>query len=359
MGVVVLGMHRGGTSATTRAVHLLGVPLGDVRDWMQPRGDNPRGFWESESLTALNDEILEALGGHWTAPPASRDCLAGQPRLSSFRERAVERIRAVYTTRRWVWKDPRLCITLPFWLSLLEPAPVFVIAQRNPLEIAASLEARNGFSKVFSLALWERYVRSALEHAQRRPAFVVHFVDLLSDPARCLQELQDFLVRHDAVDGAGTPHAEITREVDVDLRHHVRATASFQEDRDASDEQKELNEVVERLVGAHERLVVPRLPDETAWAAELIEERRERLRLEHRDAAIAETQRRRIELLVEQHDDLVRRSAEEERRLSTLIEMRDDLIVKQEARLERLRLSLPGRLVRRIVGSPSRRGGAD
>jgi len=46
----------------------------------------------------------------------------------------------------WAWKDPRLCLTLPFWLEVLDARPAMVVCLRNPLEIAASLAERNGFA---------------------------------------------------------------------------------------------------------------------------------------------------------------------------------------------------------------------
>src|SRR5438445_10817462 len=103
MAVIVLGMHRGGTSATTRLVNLLGVPLGDVGDRMQANEENPRGYWESATLTAFNDELLESLGGHWTAPPAFPACRESESPLVAHRSRPVESLRSVYSTSRWVW----------------------------------------------------------------------------------------------------------------------------------------------------------------------------------------------------------------------------------------------------------------
>ena len=61
--VLVLGMHRSGTSALSHAVHLLGA--GAPATLMPPGPDNPRGFWESAVVASLNDEILAAGGSGW------------------------------------------------------------------------------------------------------------------------------------------------------------------------------------------------------------------------------------------------------------------------------------------------------
>ncbi len=62
-GVFVLGMHRSGTSATTRAINLLGVPLAANDELASPSPNNPTGFWEVTRLTDFNNKLLYELGG--------------------------------------------------------------------------------------------------------------------------------------------------------------------------------------------------------------------------------------------------------------------------------------------------------
>jgi Uncharacterized protein conserved in bacteria len=61
--LLVLGMHRSGTSATTRVVNLLGANLGN--NLVQPGPDNPDGFWEHAEAVRINDALLEGLGRTW------------------------------------------------------------------------------------------------------------------------------------------------------------------------------------------------------------------------------------------------------------------------------------------------------
>ena len=56
--IVVLGMHRSGTSAITRGLQVMGVGLGDRM--MPAMPDNVKGFWEDVDLNALNMEMLSA-----------------------------------------------------------------------------------------------------------------------------------------------------------------------------------------------------------------------------------------------------------------------------------------------------------
>jgi hypothetical protein len=68
-GVVILGMHRSGTSLVTRLVSLLGLALCREDDLLAGRKANPRGHWESNSMLAFNDRLLEELDASWFCPP--------------------------------------------------------------------------------------------------------------------------------------------------------------------------------------------------------------------------------------------------------------------------------------------------
>lgn len=62
--IVVLGMHRSGTSAITRALKVMGVELGD-RMMPPVEGNNDKGFWEDIDLNALNIQMLDAIHHEW------------------------------------------------------------------------------------------------------------------------------------------------------------------------------------------------------------------------------------------------------------------------------------------------------
>src|SRR6185312_12242151 len=61
--ILVLGMHRSGTSAVTRVLNLLGADLGSRL--VAPAADNPAGFWEHADAVKINDDLLQALGRTW------------------------------------------------------------------------------------------------------------------------------------------------------------------------------------------------------------------------------------------------------------------------------------------------------
>jgi Cupin-like domain len=266
-GVFVLGMHRSGTSATTRVVNLLGVPTCDAADLWGSLPGNPTGYWESGSLTRFDEGLLAELGAAWYWPPAPE--LAGTlaSRLAHLRPHAQTLFRQLHRASSWVWKDPRLCLTLPFWRDALDDGAAAVLVLRQPLEIAASLEARDGLPRPWALALWERYLRNALVHLAGMRVLVVEYEALLDDPIACAAETHRFL----AAAGIGVDEPPV-EDVSGFVRRELRHTAFAPHDLEggvATAAQRELYALTRRLVGAHDSFRTPELPGESQSTTDL------------------------------------------------------------------------------------------
>src|SRR5690349_10750018 len=61
--LLVLGMHRSGTSATAGLLVRMGAQ--SPASLMRPNADNPRGFWESEAFWGFHERLLHAAGDRW------------------------------------------------------------------------------------------------------------------------------------------------------------------------------------------------------------------------------------------------------------------------------------------------------
>ena len=197
LGVFVLGMHRSGTSATTRLVNLLGVPVGEQLLLAPGNQKNPDGFWEVLPLTALNDRLLAELGGAWGKPPSLETLVAARRLLRGRAANAARLFRAAHSGPQWAWKDPRTCLTLGFWRSALDQKAVAVFAYRDPVEVAASLRG-HGLQPAFGLALWEHYLHAALLLSRGMPSLVVDYRETVSDPAAAADRVGRFLEAHGA-----------------------------------------------------------------------------------------------------------------------------------------------------------------
>ena len=167
--VVILGMHRSGTSALTRVLNLLGCDLPKTLVPPSPN-DNDLGFWESRPLMELDNRILESAGTRWDDWLPFNQAWFSSPKANEFRETAASLLREEFgTSVLFALKEPRICRFAPFWLDVLEASGVnarIVVPIRNPLEVAASLSKRNGYEVTFCQLMWLRHVLDA-EYASR------------------------------------------------------------------------------------------------------------------------------------------------------------------------------------------------
>ncbi len=202
--VCVLGMHRSGTSLTARILNSLGVYLGrDERFSTQPSADNPKGMWEHPVLSQINIEIFSRLGGSWHDPPLFSPGWEIRTEFQALTQKARDILAGEFGhAALWGWKDPRTCLTLPFWQRLL-PNMHYVICMRSPIDVAQSLERRDGFPFDKGVKIWLIYMNAILQHTSGRKRLFVFYDDLIHRWQGELQRLAHFLVldviEHDQV----------------------------------------------------------------------------------------------------------------------------------------------------------------
>src|SRR4030095_7926176 len=196
--VCIAGAHRSGTSMLTRLLHACGLYLGPESALMPPQADNPEGFWEHLGFVALNDELLNELGGAWDLPPKADQNFTDPP-LDPLRMKARLLIEGFDSASVWGWKDPRNSLTLLFWQDLL-PRLKTLIMLRNPLEAAHSMRERNGPSYSFGLRLWEIYYRRLIEATKEQERLVTYYDSFFEDAERELRRVAEFV---------GLPDAEV------------------------------------------------------------------------------------------------------------------------------------------------------
>lgn len=204
-GVLVLGMHRSGTSAITAGLEALGFALGhSARRTAQ---DNKKGFFENWDVVSINNRLLRMMGGSWDAPPPLDQSATDPAAVASLTNEAVEVLRRHYADAPlWVMKDPRLCLTLPFWRYAIDSAglgSVHILHMvRSPLEVAFSQQQRHrenpdlhilGGDIAYSLLLWHEYHFRAIAHLSHEQNLVIRHGELMEKPGICLQNLATLL----------------------------------------------------------------------------------------------------------------------------------------------------------------------
>jgi hypothetical protein len=270
-GIFVVGAARSGTSMVTRVVNLLGVPTVAEDDLKPADEDNPRGYFESRSLTSFNRRLLLEIGGApYSLAPRFPDDWTAAPSLDPLREEARALMQSLHPTTPWVWKDPRSGFTLPFWIDVAGVDPVVVLVHRDPLEVADSLVRRDDAPIPVTLAVWERHNRAALVNARGLPTFVVRYERLLAAPRPVATEIASFL-RGRGIE-VTDPGPEVEAFVEPGLR---RSRADASAPNLPSAEQTDLVRILQGLEGAHDALPAPELPAETPWVDGLLEAERE------------------------------------------------------------------------------------
>ncbi|AGI23572.1 hypothetical protein H681_08490 [Pseudomonas sp. ATCC 13867] len=192
--VITLGMHRSGTSLLSAALEGLGVEYGN--ELIGPAPDNPKGFWEDRVVVELNERMYQALGV--TSSTLGVDCT---------RMAAGARWRFQLQIARWLkprlrgegllgLKDPRLPRLIDIWSPVLDRLKIdywLLIPLRNPLSVAASLTARDGFSTGKGLLLWYEHMVRALRFTGGKRFVVVDYDRFLEQPEAALGELAAWL----------------------------------------------------------------------------------------------------------------------------------------------------------------------
>jgi hypothetical protein len=220
--ILVLGMHRSGTSAVTRVINLLGAELG--QDLMPPaEGNNPLGFWEHRGVVEIHEELLDALGSSWhDARALPADWLATAA-AKVARSKLVDTLhREFSSTQLWAVKDPRLCRLLPLWQLVLDDLNVkahAVFVVRHPDEVARSLLARDGIPIAHTRLLWLQHMVEAEEASRDLSRVVISYDDLLRDWRGCAQHIGNELPLQWPI-SISEAHLSVEQFLNPGERHH-------------------------------------------------------------------------------------------------------------------------------------------
>ena len=247
--VVVLGMHRSGTSALTRGLTVLGAELGN--NLLEANEQvNAKGFWEDKDILRLNIELMQALGLDWDvlSPISVADCNSEIAR--QFIPQALNILKnKLASVTLFAIKDPRVSILLPFWqqvFSLLDIEVYYLIASRNPKSVMHSLAKRDHFLPEKSYHLWQNYMLACLKYTQDQPRLVIDFDLLMTQPAVQLARIAELLSV--PFSSENKVFDEYEKEfLDNSLRHTQYEFADLQQDEHITLSQQRLYQLLTEL----------------------------------------------------------------------------------------------------------------
>jgi hypothetical protein len=233
--IIIIGMHRSGTTMLARQLEALGLFMGSKKE----------SNYESTFFLNINRWLMIQTGGAWDNPQAIHYLLENQParrKIGAYIERYLLRTPRVsaflglgkYLRYRslfnldipWGWKCPLNTFTLPVWLDLFPNAKVIHI-YRHGVDVAQSLKKRgerDGAPERFEglyyrwpilhairpkvgefvrvrcntleggLSLWEEYFTEAHSHvlAMAKQALELRYEDYLDQPRQAVKEIAHF-----------------------------------------------------------------------------------------------------------------------------------------------------------------------
>lgn len=181
--ILVLGMHRSGTSAVTRCLNLLGAEVGNKL--LPPAEDNRSGFWEHADVVAIHEELLRELGRAWHDARALPEGWLLSAAARKARGKLARLISDEFDAGAlWAVKDPRLCRFVPLWREVLLESgldAVALLVVRHPAEVARSLNVRDGLHCETTCLNWLEHFAEAETATRGMPRSLLSYDRLLSD----------------------------------------------------------------------------------------------------------------------------------------------------------------------------------
>ncbi len=214
--VVVVGMHRSGTSLCANMLQELGVDMAETPG-VSP--ENARGHWERPRINDLNDRVFAMFGRGWGK---SSHALALpenwhlDPRVVAVRGELTAWLRPLVASERFGFKDPRTARLFPMWRLVfddLQVRPRFIFCVRDPAQVARSISARDQMARAQAAYRWLVYNADAVAGLGSDPVCIVPYEDWFTQPEQTARRLAGFV-------GAPSPPPSLARTmVDPALRH--------------------------------------------------------------------------------------------------------------------------------------------
>lgn len=191
---VILGMHRANTSMIAQIAASLGLSLGPDSSFASASTDNEEGYTEDLRFHRISEEILHRFGGTWNCIPNFPSEWWKDSRLDDLALDLRGLIAANDDLAPWAWKDPRVCITLPFFLQQI-PNLRLVVCLRHPVEVAFSLAFRRSDTTDYDtgLALWHQHYAALLPLLGSQETIVIDGNVMRENPMEEVARLAAFL----------------------------------------------------------------------------------------------------------------------------------------------------------------------
>ncbi|MCK5855135.1 MAG: glycosyltransferase, partial [Sulfurovaceae bacterium] len=176
--IIILGMHRSGTSLVSGLVSLQGFHLGTSK--MPEHKDNPKGFFENMKIFRFNDKILKDHNSSWDNNSFCYKDIKSE-NIKFYKQEVKKIIEEEFANAKNILiKDPRMSLLFPLWEDVLLEMGFnikIILVFRNPIEVALSLQQRNSFALEKSIPIWFHYSLQAEKNSRKYKVFLIHYTD--------------------------------------------------------------------------------------------------------------------------------------------------------------------------------------
>ena len=189
--ILILGMHRSGTSALTGVLNLLDVYLGS--DLMEGNSANQKGYFENNHFYQVNEKLLSMIDSSWD------DVFFNDEKIKSIEK--FDDLKSVIQkefefANIFAIKDPRLIYLFPIYKKVLESLQIdikIILPYRNPVEVANSLNRRDSMSKEKGLLLWAYHFLLAEKHSRGYDRVFISFDELIQNTDSAIEKISQSL----------------------------------------------------------------------------------------------------------------------------------------------------------------------
>jgi len=219
--VLIVGMHRSGTSALASLIGRMGADLGP--DLIGPKASNPKGHFEPRKIVLANEDLLKRLKACNPQSDDLPDDWLEREETKIAKAKIQEIILTDFSNQDlFAIKDPRLCLLLPLYYNLLEELGITVktiVIHRASQEAIKSLIKREGMSPELGRKYYEKYIRALKANLNGIETISISFDHLIERPKSVIKQIAAFIPSL-AVEQSNKSIQDIANCIDPALRHH-------------------------------------------------------------------------------------------------------------------------------------------
>lgn len=220
--ICILSMHRSGSSLVANIISQNGISLG--QSLIGKSGFNEEGHFEDRFIVGTNKKILLHFKTSWCGLRRLPENWLQDRYIHKLRRKAITYAENVVCKNHiFVFKDPRTCLTVPFWESVWGKM-IYIIVLRNRQDVVNSVIRRNNiwlskkyvfwrFLRCFhhlyiyrgayeritalseedALKLWRIYNNKIGEFSKGKEKIVVRFEDIVKNPEKKIIRIMQFI----------------------------------------------------------------------------------------------------------------------------------------------------------------------